>query len=119
MGEMVLNITLWPDFIKGPIEAFVIGDELILNGESLDFSEIPEGYRLPASAVDNRFFLESSDQYVERIDGKINLTIRLPVTEQTPEDIRNPKEPIVLSVIYGQVNFPITDPEDTEVIEND
>lgn len=112
MGDMDLKITLWPDFIKGPIEAFVIGDELILNGESLDFSVIPDGYRLPSSAVDNRFFLEGSDQYVERINGEIHLTLRLPVTEETSDAILNPDEPIVISVVHGEVDFPKTTPDE-------
>lgn len=103
-----MKITLWPDLIEGPIEASVNGDVLTLNGEDLDFSGIPDGYRLPASAVSNRFFLDGSSDFVERKGKTLYFSLRLPVTMDSPEEVRNPPTPIVLDVRSGAVKFPDT-----------
>lgn len=108
MGDLEVKITLWPDLIDGPLEASVSGDVLTLNGEDLDFSGIPDGYRLPASAVNNRFFLEGSSDFVERKGKTLYFSLRLPVTMDSPEEFRNPPTPIVLDARAGPVKFPDT-----------
>ena len=103
-----MKIKLWPDLVDWPLEASVSGDVITINGESIDMSEIPEGYRLPGSAVANKFFVDT--EFVSRIDGILNFTIRLPVDWYSPEDIRNPLEPIILDVVDGDIDFPDTTP---------
>lgn len=105
---MDLKIKLWPDFIQGPLEASVNGDVLTINGEEIDFSGIPDGFRLPASAVNNKFFLSGSTDYIERKGKTLYFSLRLPVTEDTPEEYRNPPEPIVIDARSGLVKFPDT-----------
>lgn len=103
-----MKIRLWPDLVDWAIEASVNGEVLTLNGEKFDFSVIPEGYRLPGSVVGNKWFVESD--YVERIDGELRLTIRLPVQWGSPEEVRNPAQPLVISITEGKVHFPDTTP---------
>lgn len=65
------------------------GDILTVNGESFDFSPIPEGGLLPQDAVTSDVILSD----VERIDGEITLTARLPIGPDAPEHVRFPTEP--------------------------
>ncbi|WP_146043290.1 MULTISPECIES: hypothetical protein [unclassified Pseudomonas] len=101
-----MKIKLWADLVDWPLTASVSGDVITINGESIDLSGIPDGYRLPGAAVGNRFFVES--EFVSRIDGVLSFTLRLPVTSDSPEEYRNPAEPIVLDVRAGPVRFPDT-----------
>lgn len=103
-----MKIKLWADLVDWTIEARVDGDIITINGEAIDLSGIPEGYRLPGSAVGNKFFVESD--FVERIDGVLSFTIRLPVKGDSPEEYRNPITPIILDVVSGEVVFPDTAP---------
>lgn len=111
----MMKIKLFPFLTDGPLEASIAGDILTLNGEEIDLSVIPDGHRLPGSAVGNPFFVET--EYVERKDGVLHLTLRLPVDWESPEEYRNPPEPIILDVSAGQVNFPDTTPPAPPVVE--
>lgn len=111
----MMKIKLWPDLVDWPMEVSVVGDVITINGEDIDLSVIPEGFRLPGSAVGNKFFVE--DEYVERLNGVLYLTLRLPVDWNSPEKYRNPPEPIILEVSAGQVNFPDTTPPAPPVVE--
>ncbi|WP_288937051.1 hypothetical protein [uncultured Sphingomonas sp.] len=101
-----MKIKLWPDLLDRSIEASVSGDKLTLNGEVYDFGPLIEGFALPSKAVDSPLFSGMED--IKRIDGEICLEIRFPVTFETPEELRNPAEPIVLQVRRGKVKFPDT-----------
>lgn len=101
-----MKIKLWPDFIEGPLAASVNGDVLTINGEEFDFSGIPEGHRLPASAVANRFFMTGSSEFIERKGKTLYLTIKFPVYLDSPEGIRNPPDPIIIDARSGQIKFP-------------
>lgn len=105
-----MKITLWAFISDETVEASVKGDVLTLNGEDIDLSGIPEGYRLPVSAVNNDWFLTMASQYVERINGELHFALRLPVKIDSPEEYRNPETPIVLDVVSGAVPFPDTAP---------
>lgn len=111
----MMKIKLWPDLVDWPMAVSVAGDVITINGEDIDLSVIPEGYRLPGSAVGNKFFVE--DEYVERLSGVLYLALRLPVDWNSPEKYRNPPEPIILDVSAGQVNFPDTTPPVPPVVE--
>lgn len=116
MGKVeIMKIKLWPDLVDWPLDASVNGDILTINGEVLDLSQLPEGHRLPGSAVGNPFFVET--EYVERKSGVLHLTLRLPVDWDSPEEYRNPPEPIMLDVAAGQVKFPDTTPPAPQVVE--
>ena len=50
------------------------GDVLVINGDALDFSALGEGDLLPREAVDHPFVVSD----VERVDGRVTLTLILP-----------------------------------------
>lgn len=50
------------------------GDTLTINGDELNFSALPEGATLPASAIHCEWVLGS----VTRMDGHVDLTLILP-----------------------------------------
>ncbi|WP_104902951.1 hypothetical protein [Pseudomonas sp. LH1G9] len=110
-----MKIKLWPDLVEWPLEASVNGDVITINGEAIDLSVIPDGYRLPGSAVGNKFFVET--EYVERKGKTLYFTLRLPVDWNSPEEYRNPVEPIVIEARSGPVKFPDTSPPAPPVIE--
>ncbi len=110
-----MKIKLWPDLVDWPLEASVSGNIITINGENIDLSGIPDGFRLPGSAIGNRFFVES--EFVERNGNTLHLTLRLPVAWDSPEQYRNPAEPLILDVQSGQVKFPDTSPPEPEVPE--
>jgi len=110
-----MKIKLFPFLTDEPLDASVKGDVITINGDVIDLSGIPTGYRLPGSAVGNKFFVET--EYVERIDGVLNFTLCLPVDWNSPEEYRNPVEPIVIDAGSGPVKFPDTSPPAPPVIE--
>lgn len=65
---------------------------LIINGESFDFSELPEGATLPRDAIESDVIVSD----VERINGEIHLTVLLPHGANAPHETRFP-EPIKVS----------------------
>lgn len=103
-----MKITLWADLVDWPLEVSVDKDILSINGESFDFSVIPDGFSLPGSSVGSKYFVESD--HIFRKDGEIYVTIRYPVTWNSPEELRNPENPIVLSVVKGKVLIPDSTP---------
>ncbi|QOU08055.1 hypothetical protein IM720_15450 [Pseudomonas fluorescens] len=109
-----MRIKLWADLVDWPLEAFVDGDVITINGDIIDLSGIPDGFRLPGSAVGNKFFVEA--EYVERINGVLNFTIRLPVHWDSPEEYRNPSDPIIIDLHSGPVKFPDTTPIVADVV---
>lgn len=62
-----MKITRFPFSTRETLTATVFGDSLWLNDEEIDFSVIPEGYRLAASAIANPW-LSVSDP-IERGTG--------------------------------------------------
>lgn len=68
------------------------GDALLLNGQEFDFSELPEGATLPASAVDSAYFAGP----VERVGGELRLTLLLPHGAAPSDAVAFP-EPIAVA----------------------
>jgi hypothetical protein len=112
---MEMKIKLFPFLSDWQLVASVSGDVLTIDGEDIDLSGIPDGHRLPGSAVGNRFFVES--EYVERKGKTLYFTLRLPVDWNSPEEYRNPEEPIVIDARSGPVKFPDTSPPAAPVVE--
>lgn len=110
-----MKIKLWPDLVNWPLEASVLGDVITINGEDIDLSGIPDGFRLPGSAVGNKFFVDT--EFVERIGKTLHFTLRLPVDWDSPEEYRNPSEPIIIDARSGPVKFPDTSPIQPPPIE--
>lgn len=62
------------------------GDALTVNGETFDFGALPDGATLPAAAI-------ASDWIgpVERADGELVVTLRLPIGANAPHEARYPQ----------------------------
>lgn len=76
-----MQITHTPQRRDDACDVSVSGDVLTVNGETYDFSPLPEGATLPRAAVDCPWL--ASD--VERIDGEIHLTLIQPHGPQTED----------------------------------
>ena len=86
-----MHITFSPQ-LRPPVVYSRAGDILTIDGEAFDFTNLPDGATLPASAI-------SSDMVVgdvSRIDGVLHLTLILPHGTNAPEATRFP-EPLTLA----------------------
>ncbi|MBV6637031.1 MAG: hypothetical protein KI788_14140 [Mameliella sp.] len=68
-----MQITFSPVRRDGRPSIEVLGEALIIDGETFDFSAIPEGATLPAEAVASDWI----NGPVERIGGELHLTLLL------------------------------------------
>jgi len=66
------------------------GDTLTLNGLFFDFALLPDGATLPAGAADSNWIVGP----VERINGKLHITLRLPHGPNPPHYVAFP-QPII------------------------
>lgn len=69
-----MHITLSPQRSPATLSANKQGDTLTINGVDYDFTGVPDGATLPASAVSCEFITGN----VERINGVLQLTLLLP-----------------------------------------
>lgn len=92
-------IKLSPVRAEDTIEVSVSGDVLHINGESFDFSQLPDGATLPSDAIGSFHFVGP----VERVNGELRLTLRMPHGPNPALEVAFP-EPI--SVTDGVVTLP-------------
>jgi len=92
-----MNINLSPQRRDDALTITKNGDVLTINGTEYDFSQLSDGGTLPADAVDSEFVIGS----VDRVNGELELTLRLPHGANASEAARFPQ--------------PIIDPADGEV----
>lgn len=106
----MITIALSPLFSdEPPVVLAVRGDVIVINGEVFDFSPLPDGYTLPADAVDSPWF---AGPIAKDADGSLALTIRYPHPIDAGEDMRFPV-PIVMHG-DGEVPVPLYVPTVTE-----
>lgn len=84
-----MRITFSPFRSSARLSVFRSGDVLTLNGEPFDFGPLPEGATLPAETIDCEWIVGP----VQRIDGELHLTLRLPHGPNPPHAVAFP-EPI-------------------------
>lgn len=87
-----MQINLSPVRLDETLIASITGEVLTLNGEAFDFSQLPEGATLPADAIDSEHFVGP----VERINGELHLTLRLPHGANPSQAVAFP-EPIAVT----------------------
>ena len=85
-----MHITLSPQRSSATLALARDGDTLTINGATFDFSDLGDGDLLPREAVD----CEALASDVERVDGALRLTLRLPHGPAAPQERRFP-EPII------------------------
>ena len=81
-----MNITLSPTRTDAPLSVSRQGDALTINGTAYDFSPLPDGATLPASAINCEFITGP----VERINGVLHITLLLPHGPDASEAVRFP-----------------------------
>ena len=69
-----MKITLSPIRRDSQLTVSKQGETITINGSAYDFSVIPEGATLPASAVDCEFITGN----IERINGVLHISLILP-----------------------------------------
>ena len=102
-----MNITFSPVRMDDGLALERLGDTLVINGETFDFSQLEEGDILPAEAVACPWI--ASD--VRRQAGRIALTILLPHGPDAPDRVRFP-DPLDLQT-DGPVPLPTDEEEET------
>ena len=96
-----MRLTLSPIRSDRALEITKTGETLTINGDTFDFSQLPDGATLPREAVDCEWIVSD----VNRVNGEIELTILLPHGADASHEARFP-EPIVMTN-DGQVVLPI------------
>lgn len=96
-------IKLSPVRADTELTVFKQGDSLTLNGLTLDFSPLPEGAFLPATATG----CEWIEGDVARIDGQLIITLSLPHGPDASESARFPAD--IVEPANGRVALPIAD----------
>ena len=81
-----MHITLAPQRRDDTLAVSKSGDTLTINGTVYDFSVIPEGATLPASAVDCEYITGN----VERINGVLHISLILPHGPNPSQEVAFP-----------------------------
>ncbi|HGT3097797.1 TPA: hypothetical protein ACM2X7_002917 [Pseudomonas aeruginosa] len=76
------------------------GDVLTVNGQSFDFTPLPEGSELPAEAIGSEWFAGP----VVRREGRLEFSLRLPLADGASAAARFP-EPMLIEA-HGPVELP-------------
>jgi hypothetical protein len=95
-----MQIKLSPVRIDAQLTVLVAGHAITINGVAFDFSQLPEGATLPAEAIGSDHFVGP----VERIDGELHLTLRLPHGPNPSPAVAFP-QPITVTE-DGPINLP-------------
>jgi len=85
-----MRISLSPIRMDAGLVVSKVGDMLTINGETFDFSDLPDGATIPAGEVPCEWIVGP----VERVDGDLRLTLILPYGYNAPVERRHP-DPIV------------------------
>ncbi|UNM22141.1 hypothetical protein K0P33_12080 [Pseudomonas sp. ArH3a] len=104
----MMRITLLPVISEKTLKASVSSDVLTVNGEKFDFGPMPDNHTISADAVGCEWI--SINQPISKVDRVISLTMKLPCSWETPDEVRSPEEVAVLEVTRGEVPFPDTAP---------
>lgn len=86
----MMKIILSPQVRSDALEVHKAGDTLTINGETYDFSPLPDGAILPAAAVACEYVVGD----VTRQAGQLAITLRLPIEWNAPPAACFPK-PII------------------------
>lgn len=95
---MIINLS--PVFSNNTLSVSVSGDSIEVNGQAFDFSQLPRGFRLPASAVGSEWFVGDVERSMR---GVVTVTLVFPHPENASENMRFP-EPI--NQTLGVVSLP-------------
>ena len=77
------------------------GDSLIINGLTLNFTQLPEGGTLPAEAIQCPWIIAP----IERISGDLLIVLQLPIPIEATQEACFPRD--IVSPADGQIALPI------------
>jgi hypothetical protein len=106
-----MRIILSPQRSDAELVVVKAGDVLTVNGEAFDFSPATEGSTLPRSAISGDWFVGN----VDRQDGQLIITLRLPIPSNVSPDQPVPAD--LIDVPDGPVAFPAPLPMQVSEIE--
>lgn len=95
-----MKIYLSPIRMDAELSVSKTGDVLTVNGQEFDFTPLPDGATLPNEAIDSEHFAGP----VSRINGELQLTLRLPHGPEPSHAVAFP-EPIT-PIADGPVELP-------------
>ncbi|MDQ0979423.1 hypothetical protein PUP72_06910 [Pseudomonas synxantha] len=98
----MIIIKLFAVLMDGELTASLEGELLTVGEDVLDLSLIPDGYQVKSSDVECKWLAPMS--VIERNNGVLSLTLKLPVSADSPEFMRNP-EPLAVTR-EGPVSIP-------------
>lgn len=75
-----MRISFSPQFSDAKLELSANGEALTINGDTLDFSDMPDGGSYPSEAIENDMVVGG----VTRVDGEIKITVILPYNLSNP-----------------------------------
>ncbi|WOC14578.1 hypothetical protein [Pseudochrobactrum sp. MP213Fo] len=107
-----MHISFSPQYSDAKLKLLIDGDKLIINGDVLDFSDLPEGGSYPIDAIDNDLIAGG----VSRINGEIHAAVILPYKLSNPPRSVAFPDPVTVAV-NGRVALPtdgLTEPEEVE-----
>lgn len=96
---MLINLS--PIRSDQTLEIYKTGDALTINGDTFDFSPLPDGATLPREAIDCEWICGD----VSRVDGELVIPILLPHGPDASESARFP-EPLTVTS-DGEVVLPV------------
>lgn len=97
-----MRIILHPQRSEERLDLSKVGDALVVNGVTYDFSMLPDGATLPADAIESPFFCDP----VERIDGELVVRLTFPIGPEPSAEQAFP------NVIQADADGPISLPQD-------
>ena len=95
-----MNITLTPQRRDGALVVSKVGDILTINDIAYDFTVIPDGATLPASATDCQFLAGN----IERIAGVLHLSLILPHGANPSQAVAFPAK--IIDPLNGVLGLP-------------
>ena len=95
-----MKIFLSPQRRDGSLSVLKAGDVLTLNGESFDFSDLPDGETIEAGVVPCDWI----GGKVQRIGGDLQLTLVLPCGPKPPFSVAFPDD--IIDPPDGEVSLP-------------
>ena len=83
-----MRVSFSPIRWDADLHLYKSGDTLTINGDVLDFSDLPNGGEYPPTSIDNPFVIGG----VSRLDGVIHITVLLPYSNpDAPAEVIFPK----------------------------
>ena len=95
-----MKINLSPQRRDDTLTVIKQGDVLTINDTEYDFTDLPDGGKLPAEAVDSEYVIGS----VDRVSGELELTLLLPHGPSASEAARFPQP--IINPADGEVELP-------------